>query len=138
MSRGTFDEFLAASDIDAAQLQKVYEAVNLAHEFRFTCTGSSVYPECDWPPMQVLFLHGRPFAIVCPECSRIVGAMVIGMGHGAYRQDGILEYRVNGLELARIAAKIKADPVRELPRGKYWNATKEREWREALRKYQDG
>lgn len=135
-----WEESLAALDCTEEQLAKVARGVAFGSALGLRCTGSSLYPECDWPPLQVLLYHARPICVTCAECTQINGAMIIGMGHGSFRQIGILEFQKDGTgeNLKKISDMIHRSPVRELPRGQYWTEEKERAWRASLAEYANG
>ena len=141
MPAKTWEETFAALDLPEEKRRKIVRAVAFTKEHGVRCTGSSVRSAgCEWPPLQVLLFHGRPLSVNCPECANVNGAMIIGMGHGAFTTEGVLAFEKagSGAKLRALADAILNSPVREVARGKYWTEAKELAWRKSLAEYVDG
>lgn len=135
----TFEEHLASADLPPEQLEKVRRAVEFVRGLEVRCTGSSVRETCDWPPLQVIFFHGRALAVNCVECHTVNGAMIIGMGHGAFTTEGVLSFSKDGMShsLKALSDIILEAPIREVTKGRYHKPAQEKAWRASLAKYRE-
>lgn len=135
----TFEEHLTAADLPPEQLEKVRRAVEFVRGLGVVCTGSSVRETCDWPPLQVILFHGRPLAVNCVECHNVNGAMIIGMGHGAFTTEGVLAFEKSnsGPKLKALSEAILKGPIREVTKGRYHKPAQEKKWRASLVQYRE-
>lgn len=134
--RPTFEELLNAINPEPALRARIEQAAAQCKELGIACSGSSVYPDCAYPPLRVLVLHGIVYAINCGECAKINIAAILGMGHGSCRDDGIANYLERApINLQQCAAAIRKFGLKSPRRGKFWTADKEATWRKALAEY---
>lgn len=135
----TWEESFAEADLPPEKRAKTQEGVDFVRELGVRCTGSSVRETCDWPPLQVILFHGRALGVCCVECTHVNGAMIIGMGHGAFTSEGVLAFKKAGTgdRLKLLSDTILKDPLREVSKGRYWKASQEKAWRKSLAEYKE-
>src|SRR5690348_10825450 len=97
---------------DDPRIEMIRAGILFARHHEIRCTGSPLRKDCGFAPLTVIILHGRASDLLCPECSVVMGHVILYMGHGAFTQFNLVKWCEE--QTAGLDAEKKAQALRNI------------------------